>query len=148
MSKLDLLSENNNSKLSLFILFFLVLNFIISIFLFSKRETYILANGAESQTPSKSDFCSVVGKQLINKKISDKVVAPDIYSAITEKNYSAMEFDGTERLFGISEKDDQCEISIKDSLGVRVFKLTLIQNKEWPSLGYLLSGIYETVKGE
>lgn len=147
MKKFELFQENSSSKIQILVLAGIVLICVMNILTLKNSTTWILSDGRTSLKPSKSDFCLHFGTQLVSKRVSDKIVAEDIFSSISNNKYSAFEFDGSERVFGVFENEAGCEVSIKDTLGIRVFKIGIRDNKRWPSIGFELFSIYEG-KGE
>lgn len=115
----------------------LVLNFIftiivlvISLFNVTKQLVLVEAEGLTTDA-SKRDFCSLVTTQLIEKKLSKKIITENLFGLVTNDNYKALYFDGEEKISGIWSSDDSCKVLVTTKTGLRSFDYFFDQSKEF-----------------
>lgn len=115
----------------------LVLNFlftmivlVISLFNVTKQLFLVEAVGL-SIDASKRDFCSLVTTQLIEKRLSKKIITESLFGLVVSDNYKALYFDGDEKISGIWSSDDSCKVLVKTKAGLRSFDYFFDQSKEF-----------------
>lgn len=112
---------------NLFISFVLVMFFIFLFKLSYTRE----GEWVVSEAPRR-DFCMMVAKQLIEKKVSEKVMESGLYSLVTNDNYRALPFTGSEKVSAVWSNDNSCKVLIKDEIGLRSFNYVLNSDGSYP----------------
>lgn len=110
------------------ILFFglLIVGIIFFRFGYTKEDSWIV-----SEAP-KRDFCSMVARQLIEKKVSPKLLEEGLFNLVTNDNYKALPFTGIEKISAIWSNETSCKVLIKDELGLRSFDYYLNSNGTYP----------------
>lgn len=115
----------------------LVLNFIFTIIVLvisllnvTKQLFLVEAEGLTNDA-SKRDFCSLVTTQLIEKKLSKKIITESLFGLVASDNYKVLYFDGDEKISGIWSSDGSCKVLVKTKAGLRSFDYFFDQSKEF-----------------
>jgi len=103
---------------------------IISLFRVGKQFFIVEAEGLTLDA-SKRDFCSLVTVQLIDKKLSKKIITESLFGLVTNDNYKSLYFDGEEKISGIWASDDSCKVLVKTKTGLRSFDYYFDQSKDF-----------------
>jgi hypothetical protein len=115
------------------ILILLILSILIGIYgLFSSDKTYVLTTGKSAETPEMETFCRAFIEQILNKSLHQEMVEGDIYSVLTENNYSVLGLVGSEELLFSRSKENQCSVILRDKLGLRRFDLWVNKSFDYP----------------
>lgn len=102
---------------------------VVSFFSVSKQLFIVEADGLIYDA-SKRDFCSLVTNQLIEKKLSKRIITESLFVLVTAENYKNIYFDGEEKISGIWSTDDSCKVLVKTKSGLRSFDYYFDQSKE------------------
>ena len=111
-----------NFLISLVILFITFINF--------SKQLFIVEGEGLIFEASKRDFCSLVTTQLIEKKISKKIMTESLFGQVTSDNYKNLYFDGDEKISGIWSDDEACKVLVKTKSGLRSFDYYFDQGAE------------------
>ena len=106
-----------------------IIVFIISLLNVSKQLFIVEGDGLIYEA-SKRDFCSLVTTQLIEKKLSRKIITESLFGQVINDNYKALYFDGEEKISGIWSSDEACKVLVKTKSGLRSFDYYFDQDKE------------------
>lgn len=115
----------------------LVLNFIFTIIVLVitllnvTKQLFLVEASGLTIDASKRDFCSLVTTQLIEKKLSKKIITESLFGLVASDNYKALYFDGDEKVSGIWSSDDSCKVLVKTKTGLRSFDYFFDQSKEF-----------------
>lgn len=92
--------------------------------------TFIIGN-SETDQPPLHRYCSLIGEQIVAKKLSERITDENVFSVLSANNYKILEFTGKESLLGTTptENNQSCLIFIRDDLGVRTFSLSIDSSK-------------------
>jgi hypothetical protein len=107
-----------------------IIVFIISLFNVSKQLFITEAEGLTFDA-SKRDFCSLVTSQLIDKKLSKKIITESLFGLVTADNYKNIYFDGEEKISAIWASDETCKVLVKTKTGLRSFDYFFDQSKDF-----------------
>lgn len=122
-----------DEKITLLILINALFTFIvlvISLFNVSK-QLFITEAGGLTFDASKRDFCSLVTSQLIDKKISKKIVTEGLYNLVTADNYKNLYFDGEEKVSAVWTSDETCKVLVRAKTVLRSFDYFFEQSKDF-----------------
>lgn len=111
---------------------FLGLIIILNVFRASPTKTYVLLDGRLSETPELDKFCTGFINQIINKKLQEEMVEPDIYEVLIQDNYKILNLLGNETALFSRAKDNSCAVVIKDRLGLRRFEIQVNKSFDYP----------------
>lgn len=100
--------------------------FISTIFLGSSlfiggKKIFINEREGLSFDASKSDFCSLVTKQIIDKRLSKEIISESLYELVTRDNYISLYFEGNEKVNAVWSSEESCKVLVKTSDGLRSF---------------------------
>lgn len=126
----DKVKDEKISLLLVLNLIFTIIVLVISLFNVTKQLFLVEASGLTTDA-SKRDFCSLVTTQLIEKKLSKKIITESLFGLVTSDNYKALYFDGEEKISGIWSSDDSCKVLVKTKTGLRSFDYFFDQSKEF-----------------
>ena len=133
MSGLQLFKDKiKDEQISLLLKLNVLITIIILAILFFNvsRQLFIVeADGLIYDAP-KRDFCSLVTNQLIEKKLSKKIITESLFLLVTADNYKNIYFDGEEKISGIWSSDESCKVLVKTKSGLRSFDYYFDQGKE------------------
>ncbi len=120
--------------------------FIVATFLFNLKgcsKSYFLKE-SELLTfeASKRDFCSLSMNQMIQKKLSSKLMDESLYSQVIADNYSAMYLDEKSKISSILSNEEGCKILLASNNGLRSFDFKLEQDSGYPFF-YHIKKIHE-----
>jgi hypothetical protein len=90
----------------------LMLLCLASLFYISSTRIFIADSGITSNEPAKRDYCALVMKQMINKKLSPKLMEEGLYQKVVSDGYSALFFEGKEKISGVWAGKKTCKILI------------------------------------
>jgi hypothetical protein len=127
IDKKKMINDGLLFKTNLVIIFLTV---IILLYICSQR-IFIVQTDMLSNEVSKRDFCHLVMKQMINKKLSPKLIQDSLYNLITRNDYSALYIKGVEKIVGAWSGDDMCKVLIKGQT-LRSFDFYLTTSGEFP----------------
>ncbi len=102
------------------------------ILLVGKSKQFFLSESEGlSHDASKRDFCALVTTQLIEKKLSKKIVTESLFPKITDDNYKNLYFEGGEKLSGVWSGDERCKVLVKTTDGLRSFDYYFDQSMDF-----------------
>lgn len=134
MSGIQLFKDKiNDEKISLL----LKVNLLITCLMFGillmgkSKQLFLSESGGLSHDASKRDFCTLVTTQLIEKKLSKKIVTESLYSLVTAENYKNLYFEGGEKLSGVWSGDERCKVLVKTNNGLRSFDYYFDQSMDF-----------------
>ncbi len=121
-----------DEKLNLLLNVNLLLTFIVMLISLANvsKQLFIVETDGLTTDASKRDFCSLVTNQLIEKKLSRKIMTESLFTLVSSNNYQSIYFDGEEKISGIWSSDDSCKVLVKAKSGLRSFDYYFDQNKE------------------
>lgn len=122
-----------DEKISLFLMINLFVTCIALVILFIDvgKQYFIVEAEGLTLDASRKDFCSLVTIQLIEKKLSPKIITESLFSLVTNDNYKALYFEGDEKISGLWINDDSCKVLVKTKMGLRSFDYFFDQSKEF-----------------
>jgi hypothetical protein len=132
--------DKNNIFIKLNFLFTLILIFLT--FTASGKQYFLKSSDDLTSKASERDFCKIVIKQLIEKKLSEQVVSPSLYQIITAENYKNLFFEGSEIVSGVWSGENQCKILVKTKDSIRSFDFTYEESLKFKYF-YVLTKIHE-----
>lgn len=93
---------------------------------FFNKTTFIIGDKI-SNTPPLENFCSLIGDQILSKKLSKKLTNENVFNVLSANNYEILEFNGREKLMGThaNHEDKTCLLFIRDDLGVRTLSMSI-----------------------
>lgn len=112
----------------------------VLIYVSHQRDFFISSAYITSEAP-KRDFCSVVMAQMIEKKISPKLMDEGLYDLVTRDHYAALYLTGKEKITGIWSKDESCKVLINGE-HLRAFDFFLDGSGQYPYY-YIVTKIRE-----
>jgi hypothetical protein len=123
----------NDEKLKLMSLINIIFTFSILFLLLinTSKQLFLVEAAGLTLDASKRDFCTLVTKQLIEKKLSKKIITESLYNLVTEDNYKSLYFEGEEQIAGLWTSDDTCKVLVKTKLGLRSFDYFFDQSKDF-----------------
>lgn len=110
----------------------LIMIALVVFFIFFFKLSYVREGEWIVSEAPKRDFCHMVTKQLIDKKVSEKVLESGLYSLVTDDNYKALPFSGKEVIKEILLNNTGCKVLISDEIGLRSFDFHLIDDGAYP----------------
>ncbi len=128
---------------------FLVGNFILTFILFVmvlinfSKKIYITEAQGLSPDASKRDFCSMAMNQVINKKLSKKIITESLYSQVVNDNYKNLYFEGEEVVDSVFTNESVCKVIVKVKDGIRSFDFTLEESGS-SEFYYVIKKIHES----
>ncbi len=114
-------------KINILITFFIL---VISLYGSSKR-LFLSESEGLTKDASKRDFCSLVTNQLIQKKLSSKLITESLFSLVTAENYKALYFEGDEKISGVWSGEESCKVLVKTQIGLRSFNYYFDQSMDF-----------------
>lgn len=126
----DKVKDEKISLLLVLNFLFTIIVLVISLFNVTKQLFLVEAEGLTIDA-SKRDFCSLVTTQLIEKKLSKKIITESLFGLVTSDNYKALYFNGDEKISGIWSSDDSCKVLVKTKAGLRSFDYFFDQSKDF-----------------
>ena len=126
-----------DEKISFFLMINTFLNIVILIIVlisvltnFTKQYFLVEAEGLTLDA-SKRDFCSLFTNQLIEKKVSKKIITESLFDLVTTHNYQALYFEGDEKISGVWPSEDACKVLVKTKTGLRSFDYYFDQSRDF-----------------
>ncbi|MGZ3789419.1 MAG: hypothetical protein ACXVLQ_12900 [Bacteriovorax sp.] len=95
------------------------------------KQLFIVEADGLTLDASKRDFCSLVTNQLIEKKLSKKIITESLFGLVTSENYKALYFEGDEKISAIWSSDESCKVLVKTKTGLRSFDYFFDQSREF-----------------
>lgn len=91
------------------------------------NKTTIIIGDKVTNTPLLENFCSLIGDQILSKKLSKKLSNENVFNILSANNYKILEFNGREKLLGThaNHEEKTCLLYIRDDLGVRTLSMTI-----------------------
>ncbi|MDO9181942.1 MAG: hypothetical protein Q7U04_06020 [Bacteriovorax sp.] len=126
----DKIKDEQISLLLKFNVLITLIVLVMSLFNVSKQLFITEAEGLTFDA-SKRDFCSLVTSQLIDKKISKKIVTESLFGLVAADNYKNLYFDGEETISAIWASDETCKVLVKTKTGLRAFDYFFDQSKDF-----------------
>lgn len=111
-------------------LFLLACSLIVVIWALMSR-VFVSESGLTDSGPSKRDFCSLITQQMIQKKLSPKLMTDSLFELVTRDNYASLYFSGKEKVTGIWSNDDSCKVLVSGE-SFRSFDLKLEMDGGYP----------------
>lgn len=108
----------------------IILTTIILLYVCSQR-IFITESDLISNEASKRDFCALTMKQMIQKKLSTKLMQQALFDLVTRDNYSTLFLKGKEKITGLWSGEESCKILIKGEV-LRSFDFYLTASGEFP----------------
>jgi len=99
-------------------------------FYLTGKQLFIIESEGLSFDASKRDFCSLVTKQIIDKKLSKSIITESLYELVSRDNYKSLYFEGDEKINAVWSSDESCKVLVKTSDGLRSFDYFLEKNSE------------------
>lgn len=122
----------HDAKVSLLIKVNLGLTIILLILMFFKTKPLFLKSDEGLTTEaSKRDFCAFSMKQIINRKLSSKLMNEGLFQLVVKDNYGALGFKGNEEVVSIWSSDTSCKVLLRTELGMRSFDFHLNQSNDF-----------------
>lgn len=112
----------------------------VLIYVSHQRDFFIDSPYVTSEA-SKRDFCSAVMSQMIEKKLSPKLIDEGLFELVSRDHYAALYLSGKEKIKGIWSTDDSCKILIRED-NIRSFDFYLDDSGEYP-FHYIVTKITE-----
>lgn len=111
---------------------------------FYNRTRHYFVTQAEglSLEASKRDFCTMALNQMINKKLSKKIVTDGLFELVTAENYKNMFFSMEDKVSSVFTGENSCKALVKTKDGLRSFDLYLEQSDE-SEFYYQINKIHE-----
>jgi hypothetical protein len=94
------------------------------------KHMYISNAEGLSEDASTRDFCSMAINQMIQKKLSKKIIVEGLYELVVADNYKNMLFEEGDKVSSIFNADENCKVLVKTKEGIRSFDLTLEEGGE------------------
>ena len=94
------------------------------------KHWYVSTDEGLSEDASKRDFCSMALNQMIQKKLSKKVITDGLYELVVADNYKNMLFDEEDKVSSVFSADETCKVLVKTKDGIRSFDLSLEEGDE------------------
>lgn len=113
---------------------------LLLLYISHQRDFFVSSPYVTSEAP-KRDFCSAVFSQMIEKKLSPKLLDEGLFELVSRDNYSALFLSGKEQIKGIWSSDDSCKVIILGDY-LRAFDLMLDDSGEYP-FHYIVTKITE-----
>ncbi len=85
------------------------------------KTLFISESEGLSFDASKRDFCSVLTKQIIDKKLSKSIITESLYELVTKDNYKDLYFEGDEKVSAVWSGEESCKVLVKTNTGLRSF---------------------------
>lgn len=96
-----------------------------------KKQLFLSESEGLTKEASKRDFCSLITSQLIEKKLSRKIITESLFSLVTADSYKALYFEGDEKISGIWSGDKSCKVLVKTKNGLRSFDYFFDQSMDF-----------------
>ena len=94
------------------------------------KHWYVSSVEGLSDEASKRDFCSMALNQMIQKKLSKKIITDGLYELVVTDNYKNMLFDEGDKVSSVFSTDEACKVLVKTKDGIRSFDLSLEEGDE------------------
>ena len=122
-----------DEKITLLILINFLFTFIVLVISLLNVSKQLFITEAEGLTfdASKRDFCSLVTGQLIDKKISKKIMTEGLFNLVTADNYKNLYFDGEEKVSAVWTSDETCKVLVRTKTGLRSFDYFFLESKDY-----------------
>lgn len=98
----------------------------------SCQRVFIRGSESLDSDPARRSFCEQVMKQMINKKLSRRVVSESLFELITNNNYEALYLTGKETIKGVWSDDERCKVMFSGSEGFRTIDFYIEDSGEYP----------------
>ncbi len=95
--------------------------FLWASFYLSGKQLFINESEGLSFDASKRDFCTLITKQIINKKLSKEIMTESLYELVSRDNYKNIFFEGDEIISAVWSGEDACKVLVKTNEGLRSF---------------------------
>ncbi len=128
----------NYIKLTLLVTFICLLT---NLFHRTKHMFVSEAKGLSSDA-SKRDFCSMAFDQMIQKKLSRKIITDGLYDLVVADNYKNMLFEEEDTVGSVFSSDESCKVLVKTKEDMRSFDLYLEEGDE-ADFYYQITKIHE-----
>lgn len=116
-------------SLQIILLLFLVTGSLV-VYVTNQREFFVSEPFITSEAP-KREFCSVVVSQIIQKKLSFKLMDEGLFDLVTRDNYGALYLTGKEKVLGVWSTDKSCKVIIGGEQ-FRAFDFFLDNSAQYP----------------
>ena len=126
-------------SLQIILLIFLTMGSLL-IYVTNQREFFVSSPYITSEAP-KREFCSAVMSQMIEKKLSSKLMEEGLFELVTRDNYGALYITGKEQIKGIWSTEESCKVLIRGEQ-LRAFDLYLDNSGQYPFY-YIVTKITE-----
>lgn len=113
----------------LIILLAIALVVIIQIY-FKTAHAFISPNEGLSKDASKRDFCSMAMNQMIQKKLSKKIITDSLYDLVTANDYKNLYLENEDLVSEVFSGDEKCKVLVKNKAGLRSFDFYLDQGMD------------------
>lgn len=120
------------------LIFFTMVSVLIYI---SNQRDFLIDSPYITSEASKRNFCSAVISQMVEKKLSPKLLELGLYDLVSRDNYAALYLTGKEKIKGIWSNDDSCKVLIHGDY-LRAFDFVLDDSGEYP-FHYVVTKITE-----
>lgn len=122
----------NEKKVALYAKFNFCVSVILLVLMFVKlRPLFLTEEAGLSTEASKRDFCALSMNQMIQRKLSPKLMSEGLFQLVTKNNYEALYLKGDESVSSVWTSKDRCKILLKTSEGPRSFDLHLDESSNF-----------------
>lgn len=116
----------DDKKSSIYVKFNAGVSLILLVLMFFKvKPLFIREETGLSSEASKRDFCALSMNQMIQRKLSPKLMSEGLFQLVTKNNYEALYLNGDESVSSVWSSKDKCKVLLKTNEGPRSFDLHL-----------------------
>jgi hypothetical protein len=109
----------------------LILNLVVLINFSMEIHPTIQNASFENREETQRDFCFMAMTEMIQKKVSPKIINDELYALVKEDNYKNLLLSGKEKITGLWSRQKSCKLLIKDKI-IRSFDLFLEEDASHP----------------